>query len=265
MKFLGKITGTLLGLSTGKSFYVLIGFLLGHYFDRKSDKRWINQNISFDDFYPFPEYLVQAIFEHLGHIFKSNSRVNEDEIKITRELMSSLRLGERQISEAIKWFNHGKEKEFSINQSLHRFKFNTNSRIKNQTLFMRLLTESAISSPTFSQTERRILWSIAKELNIKRSEIIQLEVNIRLYRRSSRLVNNQIDKVILENAYNVLGVNSSSSDKEIKISYRRLMNQNHPDKIAASNPTPDELSSSEELTRNIRNAYEVIKKQRSHY
>ena len=43
------------------------------------------------------------------------------------------------------------------------------------------------------------------------------------------------------------------------------MNQNHPDKIAASNPTPDELASSEELTRNIRNAYEVIKKQRSHY
>ena len=125
MKFLGKITGTLLGLSTGKSFFVLIGFLLGHYFDRKSDKRWINQNISFDDFYPFPEYLVQAIFENLGHIFKSNSRVNEDEIKITRELMSSLRLGEMQIGEAIKWFNHGKEKEFSINQSLHRFKFNT--------------------------------------------------------------------------------------------------------------------------------------------
>ena len=31
MKFLGKITGTLLGLSTGKSFFVLIGFLLGHY------------------------------------------------------------------------------------------------------------------------------------------------------------------------------------------------------------------------------------------
>ena len=94
--------------------------------------------------------------------------------------------------------------------------------------------------------------------------MIQLEVNIRLYRRSRRLVNNQIDKVILEDAYNVLGVNSSASDKEIKISYRRLMNQNHPDKIAASTPTPDELASSEELTRNIRNAYEVIKKQRSH-
>ena len=43
------------------------------------------------------------------------------------------------------------------------------------------------------------------------------------------------------------------------------MNQNHPDKIAASNPTPDELALSEELTRNIRNAYEAIKKQRSNY
>ncbi len=265
MKFLGKITGTLLGLSTGKSIFVLIGFLLGHYFDRKLDKRWINQNISFDDFFPFPEYLIRAIFENLGHIFKSDGRVNEDEIIITKELMTSLRLVERQIGEAIKWFNHGKEKKIYMNKALQRFKFNTNSDIKNQTLLMRLLTESAISSSTFGQTERSILWGMAKNLNIKRSEMIQLEANIRLYKRSRRLVNNQIDKVILEDAYNVLGVDSSSSDEEIKISYRRLMNQNHPDKIAASNPTPDELASSEKLTRNIRNAYEIIKKQRLHF
>ena len=63
--------------------------------------------------------------------------------------------------------------------------------------------------------------------------------------------------------YQVLGVSRDASDSEIKKAYRRLMNRNHPDKIAGDNPTADVVAEAERRTREVRNAYEMLKARRS--
>ena len=56
----------------------------------------------------------------------------------------------------------------------------------------------------------------------------------------------------LEDAYTVLGLNSSATDKEIKTTYRRLMNQNHPDKLVAKGLPEEMLKLATEKTQKIR-------------
>ena len=62
----------------------------------------------------------------------------------------------------------------------------------------------------------------------------------------------------LEQAYAVLGVESSASDGEVKKAYRRQMSQNHPDKLASKGMPESMREMAEEKTREIGAAYERI-------
>ena len=67
----------------------------------------------------------------------------------------------------------------------------------------------------------------------------------------------------VRDAYEALGIKQDASNDEIKTAYRRLMNRNHPDKIASSNPDAAVLAESERRTREVRTAYELLKARRA--
>jgi DnaJ like chaperone protein len=60
-------------------------------------------------------------------------------------------------------------------------------------------------------------------------------------------------------AYEVLGVARTASDAEVTKAYRRLMNQNHPDKLVAKGLPESMMKVAEEKTRQIRAAYELLR------
>ena len=66
----------------------------------------------------------------------------------------------------------------------------------------------------------------------------------------------------IEQAYRALGINSEATDKEVKIAYRRLMNQHHPDKLVARGMPESMISVAEEKTHKIKAAYDRVKAQR---
>ena len=59
-----------------------------------------------------------------------------------------------------------------------------------------------------------------------------------------------------------LGVTSAATDAEIKRAYRRLISQNHPDKLAGKGLPESMRELAEERTREINTAYETIKEAR---
>jgi DnaJ like chaperone protein len=67
----------------------------------------------------------------------------------------------------------------------------------------------------------------------------------------------------LDDAYRVLGVSSSVSDAELKKAYRKLMSENHPDKLAGRGLPESMREMAEERTREISHAYDIIKQARS--
>lgn len=66
----------------------------------------------------------------------------------------------------------------------------------------------------------------------------------------------------LRDAYAVLGLQPKASDADVKRAYRRLMSQNHPDKLVAKGLPEEMIKIATEKTQNIRKAYEVIRKSR---
>ena len=66
----------------------------------------------------------------------------------------------------------------------------------------------------------------------------------------------------IREAYAVLGVDASATDKDIKRAYKRLMSQHHPDKLVAKGLPEEMMKMATEKTQEIRAAYEQVKKAR---
>ena len=60
----------------------------------------------------------------------------------------------------------------------------------------------------------------------------------------------------------MLGVAPEVSDSELKRAYRKLMSENHPDKLAGRGLPESMREMAEERTREISHAYDVIKEAR---
>jgi len=66
----------------------------------------------------------------------------------------------------------------------------------------------------------------------------------------------------LAEAYQALGVSSSVSDSDLKRAYRKLMSENHPDKLSARGVPEEMIQMATERSQKISAAYDVIKESR---
>jgi DnaJ like chaperone protein len=66
----------------------------------------------------------------------------------------------------------------------------------------------------------------------------------------------------LADAYQVLGVEAGASDADVTLAYRRLVSQNHPDKLVANGLPESMIEAAHERTRRILDAYEVVRNYR---
>ena len=130
-------------------------------------------------------------------------------------------------------------------------------------MFVRLVLEVSLAKSRLQQQERAAIWSMCIELEVGRVELAQLEAMIRAQRGFRRSPAGDVDAARVNAAYESLGVKRDASNDEIKKSYRRLMNRNHPDKIASSNPDAAVLAEAERRTREVRVAYELLKARRA--
>lgn len=265
MRYWGKVIGTLAGLATGRPWMAIIGLLLGHQFDRGFADKFtkFGPDVSTQRLEGLPEPFIRALFYTMGHVAKADGRVSEEEIRAARAQMHRLGLAPAQIRKAIAWFEDGKAADFQLVATLRQVRAETARRIERRGLFVRLLMEVALSKPKLHQQERAVLWAICKELDIGRVELAQLEAMLRAQRGFRGSPAGDADSRQVENAYKALGLDKSSSNDDIKKAYRRLMNKNHPDKLASENPNDAQIAEAERKTREVRSAYEMLKLRRS--
>jgi DnaJ like chaperone protein len=265
VQFWGKVVGVVGGLATRSPWLALAGLFLGHQFDRGFAERFrsTHSGAEFGGLQHLPEYFTRTLFQVMGFVAKSDGRVSEDEIRAARALMHRLGMGSAQIRNAIGWFDNGKVKTFPLLATMRQFRRESVRKPELRGLMVRFLMEVSLSKAALHQSERSILWVISKELGIGRVELAQLEAMLRAQRGFRKSPAGNADAARVSDAYRVLGVDRSSTNAEIKTAYRRLMNKNHPDKIAGSNPMPAEVAAAEKSTRDIRGAYEMLKARRT--
>jgi DnaJ like chaperone protein len=249
--FLGKAIALIVLLLVGYQFYR--GF-------RHSLKSFERQG---ENLARVSDEFVRALFGCMGHLAKSDGRVTEDEIRAARLIMHRLGLSPAGVRRAIGWFDDGKRPGYPLVQIVREVRRVSARSAGKRTMFLRLLLEVVLAKPSLGMEERAMIWTVCSELDIGRVELAQLEAMIRAQKGFKRSPAGDADAARVRDAYATLGVDPEASNDEIKKAYRRLMNRNHPDKIAGSNPEAEVVAEAERRTREVRSAYEMLKARRS--
>jgi DnaJ like chaperone protein len=258
----GKVIGTLAGLATLKPILAVLGLVLGHQFDRGFARRYDAFRQEGDNIGRLNEDFIRGLFQTIGHLAKVDGRVSEDEIRAARSVMHRLGLGPAQVRNAIEWFTAGKQPGFNLLHTVRHLRRTSAKSQAQRVLFVRLLLEVVLAKNALHQKERALIWTICTELEIGRVEFAQLEAMIRAQKGFKRSPAGDVDAARVSQAYSTLGIATNASNAEIKTAYRRLMNKNHPDKLAASNPDAAVIAEAERRTREVRGAYEMLKVRR---
>ena len=252
MQWLGKGIGGLIGAFFGPV-GSLVGVLVGHQFDQTvGSRRGSVREIS--------RLFFEATFEVMGQVAKIDGRVSEDEVRVARRIMQGMRLTEAQVQSAIEHFTRGKRADYPLDARLTALAQQLGGRGDLARAFVQIQLQSAIGAGTVGADKRQVLWRVANALGVSRAELAQLEAIVRGFERSGAAASTPGQS--LDEAYKVLGVATQASNDEIKMAYRRLMNQHHPDKLVARGLPQSMVGVAEQKTHEVRTAYERIKTQR---
>ena len=258
MSWWGKIAGGGIGFALGGPLGALLGAVLGHQFDKA-------KNYSF---HPGSQERTQAAFftatfSVMGHIAKADGQVSKQEIQMAEQVFLQMKFDANQRAAAIELFNQGRSDDFDLDGVLDQFRRECGRKITLIQMFMQIQLQAAYADGRKDPAEEEILIRICNRLGYPVSMLAQMEALLFSQQRQySYQGSQQATQSELKNAYAVLGVNENDSDSEIKKAYRRLMHQNHPDKLISKGLPEEMIEVATEKSKHIQKAYELIKKSR---
>lgn len=210
------------------------------------------------------EQLVESAFAVMGALSKADGVVSRDEIRHAEAMFTRLHLNPAQRETAKAAFNRGKAEDFDLDAEVARFARVCRGRRPLMQMFLQLQLSAVAADGRLHPAEHEMLVRVARGLGLSEQDVQRLEA---LLRASSQGAGPggpgaaPARGARLADAYEALGVTSDASDAELKRAYRRLMSQNHPDKLGSNVPeSMRELA--EERSREINAAYDVIKEAR---
>lgn len=276
MKWWGKLLGGALGFALGQGYIgtaigLLVGVFLGHQLDRTrgSAKRKGN-----DDSFSFGRNSQQetkdsffvATFSVMGYISKSDGRVSQQEIQLAEQVMQQMKLSKEQRIAAIEYFNQGKQEDFDLEAVLYEFREKCERKAALMQMFVEIQLQAVYADGSKHVNESQILQQICKFLGYPEVLLAQLESMFFASNRSRQSHNANSAYVrsntAIEDAYKIIGVSESASDGEVKKAYRRLMSQNHPDKLISKGLPEEMIDVATNKTQEIQKAYDLISEYR---
>lgn len=207
---------------------------------------------------------LDSTFAVMGALCKADGQVTRDEIEVAEQLFTKLKLGSEQKSRARDAFNRGKTDDFDLDSEVARFARVARGQRALYQMFLQVQIAAIAADGQVDANEHEMLARIARGLGLSEAEIEQLETMLGARGGGGSSGDGlgstagQTTEQQLEQAYTVLGVESSASDGEVKKAYRREMSANHPDKLAGKGMPENMREMAEQKTREISAAYERI-------
>jgi DnaJ like chaperone protein len=212
---------------------------------------------------------LDATFSVMGALSKADSVVTREEIRAAETLFDRLRLSAAQREAAKAAFNRGKSPDFDLDAEVDAFARAARGRVFLLQLFLQIELMAVAADGSVHPAEHRMLVRIARRLGMTEHDVSQVEALLRA--ASGPSAGGWSDGAYgappprgrsIDDAYAALGVTAASSETDIKRAYRRLVSQNHPDKLAAKGLPESMRAIAEERTRELNAAYDLIKEAR---
>jgi DnaJ like chaperone protein len=261
MNLIGALIGAVIGYMLGGPFGMILGAMLGQSISvGVSRGGW-----SGHDSARAQDAFFTATFSVMGHVAKADGVVSEDEIQAANAVMSHMNLDPAQRLAAIQLFNQGKETGFDLDVVLRALRIACHGRRDLLGMFLQIQVHAAMADGSIEAAERRLLERICDLLSISSYELNQYIQFIQAQQRfaggragaGGGTAYSRSDK--LTAAYQTLGVAATATDAEIKTAYRRLMKENHPDKLVARGLPENMIKLAQEKVQQINVSYDAIK------
>lgn len=264
----GKVIGALVGTWLLNIPGFFLGLFAGHFYDSVQKlSRGHFVHLSKEQKTAIQHSYFETSFRLLGFLAKADGHISKEEVSHTEELIARMGLSTSQRQEAISLFKQGSEQGFSVEQCLSDFNHicGRQPRLK-QTLLSYLIT-LAMADGVIDSREKNALSRISEGLGIPSFVFEQLlsmiQAQASFHQQGySHGASGQTQSGNLDKAYQALGVQASATDSEIKKAYRKLISENHPDKLIGQGMPEEMIKLATERSQEISIAYETIQKSR---
>lgn len=259
MSWIGTVVGGVCGFVIAGPFGAIIGASAGHQFSKKKANIALNS----EEQARMQMAFINATFSVMGHVAKSDGYVTPEHIALANRIMDEMLIAGEMRKTCISLFQEGKNPGFLLEHVLSEFYEKCSKRKDLIYRFVEVQVQTAVAEGVLSQNEELLLRNICKQLGVSRFDYERINLSIlaqqRFYRQSYyKKIYRPKDS--LEDAYRELGLKPDASKIEVKKAYRRLMSQNHPDKLIAQGLPEEMMMQAKEKTQKISKAYERIQK-----
>jgi DnaJ like chaperone protein len=235
---------------------LLVGALIGVVLSRTGDNGVRRGLLTLET-----EFL-DTTFAVMGALCKADGVVTRDEIRVIEELFARLHLSPEQKDAAKTAFTRGKAPDFDLEAEVDRFVLSARGGTGMFQLFLQLQLTAVAADGEVHPAEHTMLVRIARRLGLSAMDVARLEALLRAAAAGAATAEGPPPERRLDDAYAALGVTPEASESEIKRAYRKLMSENHPDKLASKGLPPSMREVAEERAREINVAYDLIRKAR---
>ena len=273
MRYWGKVIGLLLGLLSGAGFWgLLLGLLLGHMVDKI---RATQGRAYFSNNQTRQTIFFRTTFQVMGHLTKSKGRVTEADIQTASLQMDRMQLHGEARAQAQQAFREVKQSDYPLRNKLRELRSACFGRFDLIRMFLEIQIQAAFADGSLHPNERQVLYVIAEELGISRTQFDQF---LHMMEGGQQFGGGYHSwggagqggarygapqGPTLADACKVLGVKPDDDYMTIKRAWRKQMAEHHPDKLVAKGLPPEMMEMAKQKAQEIQAAWDLIRKERN--